>query len=68
VNSLNCLVTLQGIKGRVVGEFFVSALEGTFDALHALEVQDKAEAFVRKLAQAVFEEDIRRSHLRETDT
>ena len=61
----NCLVALQGIKGRNVEEFFVSALEGTFDALHIPEVQDKAEAFVRKLAQAVFEEDIRRSHLRE---
>ena len=61
----NCLVTLQGIKGRNVEEFFVGALEGAFDALHIPEVQDKAEAFIRKLAQAVFEEDIRRSHLRE---
>jgi transformation/transcription domain-associated protein len=56
---------LQGIKGRNVEEFFVGTLEGAFDALHIPEVQDKAEAFVRKLVQAVFEEDIRQSHLRE---
>jgi len=44
---------------------FVSALEGAFNALHISEVQDNAEAFVQKLAQAVFEEEIHRSHLRE---
>jgi transformation/transcription domain-associated protein len=45
----NCLVTLQGVKGRNVEEFFVSALEGTFDALHIPEVQDKAEASYENL-------------------
>ena len=59
------LIHFAGHQRTQCWRIFVSALEGTFNALHIPEVQDKAEAFVRKLAQAVLEEDICRSHLHE---
>jgi len=55
----------QGINGRNVEETFVSTLEGIFDALHLPEVQEQAEAYARKLAQAIFEEEIRRGQSRD---
>jgi transformation/transcription domain-associated protein len=39
-------------------------LEGVFDALHQPEIDIKAEAFIRKFAKAIFEQEVRRSQSR----
>ncbi|KAF8974524.1 hypothetical protein BDZ97DRAFT_2053099 [Flammula alnicola] len=63
----NCLSILfhEGVNGRNMEETFVSTLEGVFDALHFPEVQEQAEAFVRRLGNAVFEEEFRRAQSRD---
>ncbi|KAF9075762.1 FAT domain-containing protein [Rhodocollybia butyracea] len=58
----------QGIKGRNAEELFINILEGIFDAIHVAEVQEKAEAFIRKLSHAVFDAELKRSPSREGST
>ncbi|KAJ3865184.1 hypothetical protein EV359DRAFT_39363 [Lentinula novae-zelandiae] len=65
--ALSSLVS-QGIKGRNAEELFVSTLEGAFDAVHITEVQEKAESFIRKLSQAVFDAELKRGPFRETSS
>jgi transformation/transcription domain-associated protein len=45
-------------------EVFIHALEGIFDAIYLPDIQDQAESFIRKLALAVFDVEIRRSQSR----
>ncbi|KAF8897572.1 hypothetical protein BD779DRAFT_388223 [Infundibulicybe gibba] len=63
----NCLITImhEGIKGRNVEEVFTSTLEGIYDAIHIPEIQDQAEAFLKKLSQAVFSAEVHRNQTRE---
>ncbi|KAJ3742285.1 hypothetical protein EV360DRAFT_90305 [Lentinula raphanica] len=52
----------QGIRGRKAEELFVRTFEGALDAVRIDETQEKAETFIRKLAQAVFENSRRNLH------
>ena len=49
-------------------EVFIHALEGIFDAIYLPDIQDQAESFIRKLALAVFDVEIRRSQSRALGT
>ncbi|KAH9045426.1 hypothetical protein EDB85DRAFT_2130014 [Lactarius pseudohatsudake] len=51
----------NGLRGREREEVFVRCLEGTFDAIHQPDIQEKAEAFIRELAHYVFGAEIRRA-------
>lgn len=42
-------------------EFFIQAVEGLFDCIHITTVQSEAEGYIRKLATAIFENEIRRN-------
>ncbi|KAF9485316.1 hypothetical protein BDN70DRAFT_848082 [Pholiota conissans] len=66
----NCLSMLfhEGINGRNVEETFISTLEGMFDALYIVELQNQAESYIRKLGKGIFEEELRRAHSREAGT
>lgn len=46
-------------------ETFVNALEGLFDAIHVPEIQNEAESYIHRLAQTVFDLEIRRTQSRE---
>ncbi|KIK68099.1 hypothetical protein GYMLUDRAFT_36928 [Collybiopsis luxurians FD-317 M1] len=56
----------QGVKGRNAEELFVSTLEGVFDAIHITDVQEKAELFLRRFSQALFDGELRRGPARDS--
>ncbi|KAJ3722891.1 FAT domain-containing protein [Lentinula raphanica] len=58
----------QGVRGRKAEELFVRAFEGALDAVHIDETQEKAETFIRKLSQAVFEAELKKEPSRETSS
>ncbi|THV08510.1 hypothetical protein K435DRAFT_832965 [Dendrothele bispora CBS 962.96] len=59
------LIVHEGVQGRNSEDLFINALEGVFDAIHQADVQEKAEQFVRKLSQFVFESELRKGLIRE---
>ncbi|KAF5390637.1 hypothetical protein D9757_002758 [Collybiopsis confluens] len=61
-----CTLFHQGIKGRNAEELFVSLLESVFDAIHIPDVQDKAEAFIRKFSHAIFDGELKRGPARDS--
>ncbi|KAJ3542518.1 hypothetical protein NMY22_g3491 [Coprinellus aureogranulatus] len=59
--SLAPISQLAGLKGKNVEDFFVQAVEGLFDCVHIPTVQNEAEGYIRKLATAIFENELRRN-------
>ncbi|KAF8076441.1 hypothetical protein FPV67DRAFT_1558921 [Lyophyllum atratum] len=62
----NCLTVflLEGVVGQNIEDVFIQGMEGIFDAINIPDLQIQAEAFVRKVAQFVFDFEIRRNHSR----
>ncbi|KAJ3764879.1 hypothetical protein FB446DRAFT_795614 [Lentinula raphanica] len=56
------VLSIVGIRGRKAEELFVRTFEGALDAVRIDETQEKAETFIRKLSQAVFEDSRRNLH------
>lgn len=52
--------SLKGLKEKNVEVFFVQAVEGLFDYIHISAVQNEAEGYIKKLATAALENELRR--------
>ncbi|KAM6495848.1 hypothetical protein JOM56_008554 [Amanita muscaria] len=63
----NCLSVIlhEGLRGRNVEDTFTGTLEGIYDATHISDVKERAEAYLQKVAQTVFQMEIRQCQNRE---
>ncbi|KAF5387961.1 hypothetical protein D9615_000446 [Tricholomella constricta] len=62
----NCLTVMlhEGVVGQNIEEVFIQGMEGIFDGINIPDLQDQAGSFIRKVAQFVFDFEIRRNHTR----